>query len=67
MGWCSGTKIFDRVVEALLNEEQSQHDRIRAVIQAFENADWDCQSDSAYWEHPIVSKVFDELHPRWRD
>jgi hypothetical protein len=68
MGWCSATVIFDNVCDSLLVEgdkKPTPEETIRALAAALEDGDWDCQQDSAYWDHPVVQKVMRELHPRW--
>lgn len=66
MGWCSGTDIFDAVVRVVLDRERiSPEEIIRELIEALESNDWDCESDSIYWEHPLVQKVFREKYPTW--
>lgn len=63
MGWCSGTEIFDVVCKTVL-EKESDEEILRKVILVLEDHDWDCQDDSAYIDHPVVKKVFDDLHAR---
>ncbi len=68
MGWCSATIIFDNVCDGLLGEgkeKQTPEQVIRALAAALEDGDWDCQQESAYWDHPVVRKVMKELHPYW--
>lgn len=66
MGWCSATVIFDGVCDALLADEKPDlKSTLRALIAALEDGDWDCQSDSEYWNHPMVREIMKELHPRW--
>ena len=66
MGWCSATVIFDNVCDGLLADKpQTQEETIMALAVALEDGDWDCQQDSAYWDHPVVQKVMRELHPGW--
>lgn len=80
MGWCSGTDIFDSVLSQFLNipSETSRkppihadvsaevcHRIVTALVDAMEDHDWDCQQDSAYYEHPIVQEVMRDLHPDW--
>lgn len=66
MGWCSGTKIFDAVCEAVLDQPRiSKKDLIKAVAEELEEDDWDCQQDSNYYDHPLVKEVMKELHPNW--
>lgn len=66
MGWCSATIIFDEVVGALLDGKDKK-EAIKALIQELEDNDWDCQSDSDYFEHPLIDEIFKELHPDWFD
>lgn len=68
MGWCSGTDIFDRIAEKVLGSElpeKSQLEIIDTLVDALEDGDWDCQSDSDYFEHPIVQRVMREKHADW--
>jgi len=68
MGWCSATPIFDAVCRALFDKPKRKSDReeiLMMVIGELEEGDWDCQQDSAYWEHPEVQKIFRDIHPRW--
>ena len=69
MGWSSGTEIFDVVCEALLTEEPIDDARkkeiLAKVIAKLEDMDWDCEYESAYWKHPIVSAIFRERNPEW--
>ena len=66
MGWCSGTYVFDAVLSALVDDKKVDVETIiKILIEALEDNDWDCQSDSDYWDHPIVNKIFKELHPSW--
>ena len=68
MGWCSGTLIFDRVADFVLDTDKPDDEKYRvlkALVEALEDQDWDCQSDSIYYVHPIVQQIFKSLHPRW--
>lgn len=65
MGWCSGTVVFDAVMDAVLKPETDRAVMLRTLIDALEDMDWDCQQDSEYWEHPIVRQVMQEKHPDW--
>lgn len=66
MGWCSATEIFDAVASALLDGgDVDKKNVLEIVISALEDGDWDCQQDSAFYDHPIVQEIFRELHPRW--
>lgn len=66
MGWCSGTHVFDSILDTLLNDDKIDKETIiKTLINSFEDADWDCQSDSEYYDHPLVKKCFEEIHPSW--
>lgn len=83
MGWCSGTGVFDAVCSALLLEPSKRKNAkrkfkitdlseevttaIRRLIDALENLDWDCQSESEFWDHPLVQSIMRERHPEWFD
>lgn len=70
MGWCSGTEIFDSMVEALdkvSNDEDVKFILLVTLTVALEQQDWDCHSDSNYYDYPVVQKVFKSLHPHWFD
>ena len=67
MGWCSGTVIFDGVLDEVLKKDGKPDVEavVRTLVAALEDGDWDCQQDSEYWSHPIVRKVMKDLHPDW--
>lgn len=66
MGWCSGTELFDKCVKAVLGETPvDKKQLVKDLIDAFEDMDWDCQSESDYIDHPIVNAAMRELHPDW--
>lgn len=65
MGWCSGTETFDVAVEVVLDNETPTKDKIKKLITAWQNMDWDCEADSRYWDHPVVRQAFRELYPDW--
>lgn len=70
MGWCSGTETFDKVAGAVLNSklpEADQYDILYILADSLGDRDWDCQQDSAYWNHPLVQRVFEDLYPEWFD
>lgn len=68
MGWCSGTEIFDKVVGILLEKEPlDKKGLIKEMITLLEDADWDCQSDSDYINHPLVREAFIEVDPEWAE
>lgn len=67
MGWCSATIIFDNVCDALIGEGNAKlepREALKALALALLDGDWDCESDSAYWDHPIVKSVMLEIGSR---
>lgn len=66
MGWCNGTEIFDVVCAGLLEDPPASKEEIlKDLIEVLEDEDWDCQNESAYFEHPLVQAAFKDLHPNW--
>ena len=66
MGWCSGTYLFDMMCKIFFEPKNTDfNEMLKMLINAFEDMDWDCQQDSAYWDYPVVQKAFRELHPDW--
>jgi hypothetical protein len=68
MGWCSGTLIFDKMAEFVINSPQSEVQKVATLAylaESLENEDWDCQQDSRFYDHPIVKRVMRQLHPDW--
>ena len=68
MGWCSGTDVFDNVCKSVLESaipEADQYRVLHELANQLEDQDWDCQSDSVYYDHPLVQKIMRDLHPRW--
>ncbi len=62
MGWCSVTYIFDSVVSELVKKKDIDKVEIIKILSvAMEEMDWDCQSDSKFYEHPLVKKA----RPDW--
>jgi hypothetical protein len=68
MGWCSATSIFDSVCEGLLSDQpKSKKEVLKELIVALEDGDWDCQTESEFYDNPLVQEVMRELHPHWFD
>lgn len=69
MGWCSGTPIFDTVAKEILDDaeiSQSKKERIlTSLIEAMWDHDWDCESESDYYDHPLVRSILMKLRPDW--
>lgn len=62
MGWCSGTYIFDDVMDEILDVPKINKKRlIKKLITSLQNQDWDCIDDSEYYMHPDVMEAFEEL------
>ena len=70
MGWCSATSIFDDVAEVVIDNESIPEEKRIAVLAklytALRDEDWDCQSDSRYYDHPlfIAAEEIAEGEPR---
>ena len=69
MGWCSGTELFDSICECIFEETKSEDKKklIKTIIDKFWNMDWDCEYDSAYFNHPIVKQAFIELDSKYKE
>lgn len=69
MGWCTGAvEIFDSMVRLLLKSDADYKHKFAVLLnlaEALEAEDWDCQSDTLYYEDPLVQAVFFRLHPDW--
>ena len=62
MGWSGGTAIFDKVASLLFKTDmftaQQTHDILYVLSEALKQEDWDCESDSYYWNYPVVRDIF---------
>lgn len=69
MGRCSATDVFDPVVKTILyGADLGDHQKLiilKSLIDALEEYDWDCQSDSEYFDHELVRQAFMEIHSEW--
>lgn len=69
MGWCSGTKVFDDVIRVCREELElssgQEYTLFMALARSLDEMDWDCHSDSAYYDDPVVQRVFRALE--WLD
>jgi len=68
VGWCSGTEVIDKIMDEVLESsaiDDSTYRRniIAVTIKALWDHDWDCESDSEYFDHPLVHDVLLELDP----
>lgn len=59
MGWCSGTDLFDKVIDAI-PEEHRTVELFKKIITAFEENDWDCQYESKYYDNPMFQEAWDQ-------
>jgi hypothetical protein len=52
MGWCSGTSIFDGVMDAIVPIVEPDHlyDIAGHIAELLWDSDWDCEADSKYYE-----------------
>lgn len=57
MGWCSGTGVFDDVMDAVVEYVSDEATRrsiaVKVADSLWEN-DWDCEADSIYYEEYLV-------------
>lgn len=68
MGWCSGTEVFDAIAEALLSDKPlDKKEVLKTVILALWDRDWDCETDSRFFKHPLVRESLIELDPDWEE
>lgn len=66
MGWCSATEVFDTIASALLDGQIfDEKEVLKTLAVALRDADWDCEMDSDYWDHPVIQEIFRELEPDW--
>jgi len=63
MGWCSGTETFDAAMDMIFNEEKSLKEKVRELIKTWQGMDWDCEGESAYWDHPLFREIWQEMYP----
>lgn len=65
MGWCSGTTIFDTVMDAVVDylpNEEAKREVALKVAKTLWDGDWDCEADSKYWDSILVHIMHDEGH-----
>jgi hypothetical protein len=70
MGWSGGVDVFDNVAGEIIAQnidEDSAFAVLDALIDALEDQDWDTESDSEYYNHPLIKLVFKKRHPDWFD
>lgn len=68
MGWCSATQIFDAAVDVALEfipvgQPDTPNVLVKAVVERMykqvEWDDWDCQTDSKYWDDYLLHIMHD--------
>jgi hypothetical protein len=72
MGWCAGTEMFDSMVDIALRyapvrntdkgaqvPEIIREAIIKDAYDAMSQTDWDCQSESKYWESDLVHLMYE--------
>lgn len=76
MGWGSGVYVFDKIAKDLLAlEKEAGGDLgrytfeiiLESVRDALEEADWDTQSDSKYWDDPRIGEILGNDFYRWEN
>lgn len=65
MGWSSGSRLFDTVIQAISNEVSDVEARkriYRPLIDSFEEMDWDTQ-DECQGLDPAYDELYNERYP----
>jgi hypothetical protein len=68
MGWSGGTQVFDSVVESIIQftyPEDMKRKQIVSLLSTLEDLDWDNVGESAYYNHPLVKRAIEIVHPEW--
>lgn len=68
MGWSSATEIFDAVVDGILSTKATDIEKkvvIKILIRELLSKDWDCESESDFFNHPLVKECFIEIDKRY--
>ncbi|QBZ72386.1 hypothetical protein SEA_CIRCINUS_127 [Streptomyces phage Circinus] len=62
MGWCSGTEFFDDGLSTFLKyvPEDKKFEVVKEWYDSFAYSDWDCQSESIYYQDYIVHFMMQE-------
>lgn len=67
MGWASGSGLYDELIRAAMKyipDEKIRARFYRDTIKAFEDSDWDTQSECEGFD-PVFDKALLKLHPEW--
>lgn len=65
MSWKSGTSLFAKLVDTIEANIAEEEDRVNVyieMIEAFEDADWDCLHD-VFGEHTALDTAINTLYP----
>lgn len=69
MGWSSGSRLFNDVIDAMMNhvpDEESRQAVYVELINAFE--DFDCDTlDECVGEDDAFDSAIKDVHPEWYD
>lgn len=60
MGWSSGTRLFDALIETMMAnvpEDDVREQIYKDMLEAFTDNDWDCTEESLGADH-----VYDQVH-----
>ena len=67
MGWCSGTDVFDKMYEHILKLGKADTvgivKALQDLIEVLHDNDWDCESDSKYWNRMCTLQARYNLNP----
>lgn len=60
MGWCSGTEIFDGVIDVIapIVEPERLPGIAEHIAEMLWNGDWDCEEDSKYYDELLVDIMY---------
>jgi hypothetical protein len=69
MGMSKGTEIFDPVVCSMVDQlgvgEALDLKTIKILVQSLWDLDWDTESESHFWEHPVIGKILGNTFEEW--
>ena len=69
MGWLSGTELMVEVIKAIqphIRESKARQKVYESIIEAFEDLDWDCQSECEGID-AAFDKALYSLHPEYTE
>jgi len=68
VGWGSGTRIFDKVLDNILKvDEVDKYKVVEDLLDILTDGDWDTIDESEYYNHPLVQKACKKLNLLWEE